>query len=95
MRSLKLNYLMIIKILETLHEDADQSKDTQDEAEQLAVHLYKFESIFMCLFWADILQRVDKANIILQAEGLCLKAVVDSMKLLLEYFKSICTNFDH
>lgn len=81
--------------METLHEDADQSKDTQVEAKQLAAHLCKFESIFMCLFWADILERVDKVNLILQAEGLCLKAVVDSMKSLLEYFKSIRTNFDH
>ena len=42
-----------------------------------------------------MLERVDKVNLILQAEGLCLKAVVDSMKSLLEYCKSICTNFDH
>ena len=86
---------MIIKILETLHEDADQSNDTQDEAEQLAAHLCKFESIFMCLFWDDIIERVDKVDLILQAEGRCLKAVVDSMKSLLKYFKSIRSNFDH
>ena len=42
-----------------------------------------------------ILERVHKDNVILHSEGLCLEAVVDSIKSLVEYFKSIHKEFDH
>ena len=66
-----------------------------NESKNITCKLLELETCILCLFWNDILERINRVNVIFQKERLTLNVVVDHMKSLTEYLKTIRENFTY
>ena len=66
--------------LDALAVDADQEWNTRREAEGLSKKMEKLETIFLTIFWNDILERVNKTSNILQSKDVDILVAIDLLK---------------
>ena len=67
-KALKQHYIQILKSLQNIAEDNEQNTDTINESKNIACKLLELETCILCLFWNDILERINRGNVIFQKE---------------------------
>ena len=94
-KALQLRYKVIMQLLTDLSNDENQSMDTRSDANSLVLSLGNLEcAVRCCVFWEDILKRTHHVNFVLQSDKLVMKCVVDQMKFLTTFLKTLRDDFD-
>ncbi|XP_065645536.1 zinc finger MYM-type protein 1-like [Hydra vulgaris] len=89
------SYDEIKKALEFLIKDISQSKETQNDAQNLITKMNTFEIVFLTIFWNDILCHFNETSKILQKENLNLDVAVRILKSLLHFIKDLRSQFEN
>ncbi|XP_065658777.1 uncharacterized protein LOC136083303 [Hydra vulgaris] len=89
------SYDKIKKALEFLIKDISQSKETQNDAQNLITKMNTFEIVFLTIFWNDILCHFNETSKILQKENLNLDVAVWILKSLLHFIKDLRSQFEN
>ena len=89
------SYDEIKKALEFLIKDISQSKETQNDAQNLITKMNTFEIVFLTIFGNDILCHFNETSKILQKENLNLEVAVRILKSLLHFIKDLRSQFEN
>ncbi|XP_065665692.1 uncharacterized protein LOC136087114 [Hydra vulgaris] len=79
----------------SLNLDISQSKETQNDAQNLITKMNTFEIVFLTIFWNDILCHFNETSKILQKENLNLDVAVRILKSLLHFIKDLRSQFEN
>lgn len=87
------SYDEIKKALESLIMDRSQTKETQNDAQNLTKKMNSFEIVFLTILWKDILCHFNETSKTLQKENLNLDVAVRILKSLLHFIKDLRSQF--
>eukprot|EP00794_Sanderia_malayensis_P015939 gene15939-biopygen13560 len=88
-RALAKGSVPIKKSLDELADDEEQTMQTRHDAESISDKMNALEYASMCLFWYDLLGRINATNLSLQTIDLSLSCVVDLYRSLKSYISEI------
>ena len=87
------SYYEIKKALESLIMNRSQTKETQNNAQNLTKKMNSFEIVFLTILWKDILCHFNETSKTLQKESLNLDVAVRILKSLLHFIKDLRSQF--
>lgn len=87
--SLSKNWNNIIDALHKISNNINEKPSTKSEAVGLLKKINRLETVFMTIFWTNILERVNKTSKKLQSVDIDLITVVELYKFLIHYIESL------
>ena len=87
-------YHRIKEALTSLLEDDTVNRETQYDAECLLRQMEKFEIVFLCIFWNDVLTRFNTTSKYIQKKDADLQEIVSLLNSLEQYLSEVRDQFD-
>lgn len=93
-RALYVGYEKIKCALHVIANDCDQEGCTRQEASGLSKKMEHLETVFLSIFWYDVLERLQKISIFLQSRDVDMSALSDLFTSFLSYLQQAREMFD-